>query len=124
MSASEQSVNRREFAKRVALGTGVIPLAGCLNKEAAADSDISDKKKTPEKKDAPKKVTPPSPADLLLDVVNQQYPHAKLDAETLRHIHAEIRQNLRTSKILSEFPLTNADEPAFVFAAYRDDSTN
>ena len=124
MSASDQSVNRREFAKRVALGAGAIPLAGCLNEKAAAEPETSDKKKPSEKKDAPKKVAPPSPADLLLDVVNQQYPHAKLDAETLRHVHAEIRQNLRTSKILSEFPLTNADEPAFVFAAYRDDSTN
>lgn len=105
---SSESVSRREFGKRVAVG----PLVGCAANAGVPSGDT-------EKTTAPAR----EPADLLLDVVTTRYPHAKLDKTARAGIRSEIAQTLRQSKTLSDFPLTNADEPGFLFAAYREDAT-
>jgi hypothetical protein len=109
MMPDSSSVNRREFAARlasavapmVALGT---PDAGACSEQAAGATE-----------------TQASLVDRLVDVVRQQYPDARLDAAALQEIRSELEDQLERSKKLSEFPLANADEPGFVFRTYRKD---
>lgn len=104
-----QNCHRREFARRLTLAAaGTIPLAGASAAIMAADNDEQAEKK------------PASPAELLLDLVKQKYPE-HLEEEQLALIRKDIESILSRSKALSSFPLVNADEPAFVFSAYRAD---
>src|SRR5262245_51406599 len=57
-------------------------------------------------------------AGLVLQRVAQEYPD-RLEPEHLEQIRRQIERHQAVSKVLSGFPLTNADEPATVFAAYR-----
>lgn len=115
---SPESVNRREFAKRLAAGAAVAPLAGCLSQDAVAG-----KQQEPQQPEQPK---PPAdqqipPERLLLEVVRKRYPDKRLTLDVLASIQNDIRGDLARSKVLSSFPLNNWDEPRFVFAAYRND---
>jgi len=113
-----ESIPRREFARRVAVGAAV-PLTATLKTAAtAADKTQQSEKPQPEKKT---KVEPPSQADLLLEVVKQRYPDKRLDKTVLNAIRNDLRGDINRSKVLSNFPLKNWDEPGFVFAAYRND---
>lgn len=58
------------------------------------------------------------PADLLLALV-EQLDGQRLDDEHLAQLRLDMEANLRRSALLSQFPLTNADEPAPVFHAWR-----
>lgn len=103
---SQSFFDRREFARYLTAGAiSSLPLAGAA--AVAAEGD----------KEAPK---PPAPADLILELVKRQYPE-RLEAEQLALIRKDIEGFLARSRALSSFPLVNADEPAFVFAAYRKD---
>ena len=116
---STESVNRRDFAKRVAVGAAVPLTATLETASAAADQKpVEAKKPQPEKKQPAK---PPSQADHLLEVVKQRYPDKHLDESVLSAIRNELRSDMSRSKVLSSFPLKNSDEPRFVFAAYRND---
>jgi len=95
-------LNRRDFAKSLAIGAVLAP----VNQVGAQE---------PAKKDAP------SVADLQLEQIKQQYPDERLDDAALKSIRGDLQQQINRSKILSAFPLTNADEPGFAFAAYRRD---
>ena len=116
---STESVNRRDFAKRVAIGA-TLPLTATLGTATAASDQKprQAKKPQPEKKQLAK---PPSQADLLLEVVKQRYPCKRLDDSVLSAIRNDLRGDMARSKVLSRFPLKNSDEPRFVFAAYRND---
>lgn len=61
-----------------------------------------------------------SPEDMLLALVKQLDPQ-RLDEEHLALLRADVDLNLRRSALLSRFPLTNADEPAPVFRAWREE---
>lgn len=61
---------------------------------------------------------PQSEEDLYLALVKQLDPQ-RLQPEHLKKIRDDIAAQLVRSKRLSNFPLTNADEPAPVFAAWR-----
>lgn len=100
----ETTVDRRAFARWLTAGAiGSLPLAA-----AAAE---------PEKKEK-EEPKPPNPVDLVLELVKRQYPEG-LEEEHLRLIRRDIESSLNRSRVLSSFPLVNADEPAFVFSAYR-----
>jgi hypothetical protein len=58
------------------------------------------------------------PEDLLLELIKREYPK-NLEDEHLAHIRRELEQQQSRSRVLSAFPLTNADEPAPVFRAWR-----
>jgi hypothetical protein len=99
-----ESLNRREFAGRVAAGTA--PLIAVTAGDFAAAQE--------KKPDEPK---PLSVVDRQLEIVRQLHPDQRLDAAAL----AEIRDDLETYRLravlLSQFPLTNGDEPVFVVRA-------
>ena len=116
---STESVNRRNFAKRVVLGA-TVPLTATLEAaSAAADQQPQQTEKPQPEKKPPNK--PLSQADLLLEVVKQRYPGKQLDESVLSAIRSDLRGDMSRSKVLSSFPLKNSDEPRFVFAAYRND---
>ena len=69
----------------------------------------------------PKPAPALSPLELTLELVKQQYPHENLDGEALDEVRSDIRQHLSRSKVLSSQSLANADEPGFVFSAWRSD---
>ncbi|GAB4134782.1 MAG: hypothetical protein Tsb009_00180 [Planctomycetaceae bacterium] len=116
-----KNVTRRQFARQIAISATAVPLTGCLpDSSPTVLANESDAKK----KHADKSETSSDPADLLLSVVKQQYPHENLTDEVLAKIRSDIRYQLRMSRTLSKFPLKNADEPAFVFSAYRNDGAH
>ncbi|HUY34183.1 MAG TPA: hypothetical protein VMV69_15655 [Pirellulales bacterium] len=104
-------VNRRTFAKHLATGVIAAAPAGALK---AGDPDAGDKPETPAK---PTRI--PSPAELLLELIKRLYPK-NLDEAKLAQIRGQVEHHMSRSKVLSAFPLTNADEPAPIFAAWRD----
>ena len=115
---TEESVNRREFAKKLAVGSATVPFATNLAKAA----DEADDMKKAEQADAePEAEKPVSETDLLLEVIKQRYPNENLTDEILRHVGASISGKIGRGNYLSNFPLKNADEPGFVFSAYRSD---
>lgn len=59
-------------------------------------------------------------AELLLELVKRIDPE-RLKSEHLDLVRADLEANLQRSARLSAFPLTNADEPAPVFAAWRSE---
>ena len=116
---STEFVNRRDFAKRVAVGA-TLPLSATLETASAAADQKPQQTETPQpEKTQPAK--PPSQAELLLEVVKQRYPGKQLDKSVLSSIRNDLRSDIARSKVLSSFSLKTSDEPRFVFAAYRND---
>lgn len=106
-------VDRRTFAKQLAAGSlAAAPLA-----IAALPAKADEPNKAPPQAPADK---PLSPEELALKLIQQLYPHP-LDETQLAEIQKQIAEDQRRSKTLSSFPLTNADEPAPVFAAWRSE---
>ncbi len=105
-------INRRAFTKHVL--TGVIATAPVASLKA--DDPANDEKPEPPRGEA----KPPAPADLVLELVNRLYPE-NLDEAKLALVHGQIEHHMSRSRVLSAFPLTNADEPAPVFAAWRSE---
>lgn len=105
-----RNIPRRAFVEQVV--TGVTALAGA----AATASANAATETTPVT--SVQELAADKPAGLLLALVKQLDPE-RLDAEHLALLRADIESNLRRSALLSRFPLTNADEPAPVFRAWR-----
>ena len=49
----------------------------------------------------------------------RRYPSDHFDDKAVRGIFGDLRGDVARGRVLSEFPLKNSDEPAFVFQAYR-----
>lgn len=100
------SVPRRTFIARAASGVAVSAggagVVAAEEKTAASTTDLAASR----------------PADLLLALV-KQLDRQRLDDEHLAQLRLDLESNLRRSALLSHFPLTNADEPAPVFRAWR-----
>jgi hypothetical protein len=108
-------INRRTFTKQVV--TGVIATAPVASLKAGAGENgapANDDKPEPARDEA----KPPAPADLVRELVKRLYPE-NLDEAKLSQIHGQIEHHMSRSRVLGAFPLTNADEPAPVFAAWR-----
>lgn len=104
--------DRRHFAKRLSTGAVAASLASSaiiIDARAAQPAAKTDDSKT---------VGPPTPEDLYLALVRQLDPE-HLRPEHLAGIRGDIASYLARSKRLSSFPLTNADEPAPVYSAWR-----
>ena len=114
MSENSDSIpcDRRDFAKRLSTGAVAASLARSailIDAHAAEPAAKTDDSKNP---------GPPTPEDLYLALVRQIDPE-HLRPEHLAGIRGDIASYLARSKRLSSFPLTNADEPAPVYSAWR-----
>jgi len=103
---TNEHLNRREFAGRVAAAT-----AAPLVTAAAGDAIEASQKPADAKASAP--------VERMLELIRQQYPDPRLDDAAFAEIREELESQIARSARLSAFPLTNADEPGFVFRAYR-----
>jgi hypothetical protein len=101
---------RRAFAKQLALGALATVPATALRADFIADVDAPEST-------SPAAV-PTNPAQLVVELV-KQLDSKHLDDETLGQIRGHVEQNLSRSRVLGAFALTNADEPAPVFSAWR-----
>lgn len=116
---AENDMNRRQFGKRAAVASAAGSLAilgGAGSAEDAADE-------TGEHRPAVAEPIPPNqiPVELLLlEVIRQRHPNRELNHHFLDEIRRDIRGELNRARAIREVPLTNADEPAAIFAAYRD----
>ena len=125
MSAPDR-IDRRHFAAQLALGASLVtaavsPLASASaveDKPAADKSKNGDKpvKKQPDEAAAPE--LPPAEV-ILLSYLTRRHPSDHYDEAAIQGIYRDIRGDIVRGKQLSEFPLKNSDEPAFVFAAFR-----
>ena len=101
---NRNDINRRHFAVHLAGGaaalTGSFAVAEETPAKAAADLAAA------------------SSAELLLELVKRLDPE-RLTSEHLEQLRSDLALNQQRSKVLSSFALTNADEPAPVFAAWR-----
>lgn len=92
-------------------------LIKCASAAAAALTGTLAVADEPEKAAAPD-LAEVTPTELLLELVKRIDPQ-RLKSEHLDLVRADLEANLQRSARLSAFPLTNADEPAPVFAAWR-----
>jgi len=92
--------DRREFARRAVFSSLAIGTSHVHAEETIEDD--SDEESTREIE------------DLLLDVLQQQYPSEKLTPEVLQQIRRDIAGHRYRSRVLKEVDLTNGEAP-FVF---------
>jgi hypothetical protein len=59
------------------------------------------------------------PTELYLQVIRQLYPDDRLSGGVLAEVRDEIAGDLARSRALATVRLANADEPGFVFRAWR-----
>lgn len=99
-------LNRREFGTTLLAGATVPMLAEFAGSKSAvaAPGDKPDKNAV---------------VDKLLELVKFEHPDGRLDEAAIAEIRSELEQQVARSERLSAYPLTNADEPAFAFRAYR-----
>ncbi|HJT36308.1 MAG TPA: hypothetical protein VJ783_30075 [Pirellulales bacterium] len=111
-ATTTESLDRRSFTKRIVGGAVAAPIAA----SAITDNlDAAEPVQQPASNSAP---PPQREEDLYLALVKQLDPN-RLQPEHLKKIRDDIVAQLARSKRLSGFPLTNADEPAPVFSAWR-----
>ncbi|MBS0204367.1 MAG: hypothetical protein JSS49_15795 [Planctomycetes bacterium] len=113
----EMRIDRRQFTRRLATGTGLVAGLATVTIQAA---EIPPAPKLPE--DPPKTNDGPAvpPAEiLLLSYLLQSHPNEHFDEDAVQGIFRDIRGDVARGKVLANFPLRNSDEPAFVFAAHR-----
>lgn len=114
-------LTRRGFTRRLATGCFAAGALTTAADEASSDPPPATNAKSPEGANVASKAIDSkevSPEDLILELVKREHPK-NLNDEYLAQIRREIAQQQARSRVLSAFPLTNADEPAPVFRAYR-----
>jgi hypothetical protein len=94
----------------------VTSLAGVAAGLAGSLASAADEPKVPASLD----LANVPPAELLLELI-KRIDSERLKAEHLDLLRADLAVNLQRSARLSAFPLTNGDEPAPVFAAWRSE---
>lgn len=117
-------IDRRQFAKGLIVATTSIAIAskssiGQADDKPAAEED-KDQQSKPENSDVREELPPQE--IVLLNLLMQRYPSENYDRPTLRGIFSDLRGDIARGEILSQFPLTNSDEPGYVFRAYRRDN--
>lgn len=121
---NHQRLPRREFGRCLAGGVAcALPLAaGDSSPARLVDQDRAEA--TMNAAGTLREKAAASPAALAADehylaLVRLLYPDSRLGESELQEVRRQIRVMLGRSKVLSEFPLSNGDEPAVSFAAYR-----
>lgn len=110
-------IGRREFAQQLTVGAG--GLAAALATSQALGTETPPAPKLPEEPAAKDEHPAPPPEVLLLTYLVRTYPSDNYDDFAIQGIFRDLRGDLARGKVLSEFPLKNSDEPAFVFSPYR-----
>ena len=94
---------------------------GLVQAGNAQDTARADRQ-TPDEK--PEQAVPeetPSELEYLAGLILRRYHDDRLDESALTGIVRDLQADLIRGRVLSRFPLTNADEPAFTFGAWRAD---
>ena len=118
-------IDRRQFAETLVAATSASVLLLTSAQQGHADDKPAEELPAAEIQAEPKaELEPPKPAEepvypaeevLLLTCLIQRYPSKHFDDSALHGIHRDLRGDLARSRILSQFPLKNSDEPGFVF---------
>ena len=122
---NDERLPRREFGRRLAGGVAcALPLAAVGCEGEAAWGQPVDEPRGLERVPPAGTDGPPSPAALApeehyLALVQQLYPDERLGESELQEVRRQIAAMLARSRALTSFPLTNGDEPATTFGAYR-----
>uniref|UniRef100_A0A7C4QQI3 Uncharacterized protein n=1 Tax=Schlesneria paludicola TaxID=360056 RepID=A0A7C4QQI3_9PLAN len=112
----KQSMDRREFARRVSCGAAAAALSETWQAAAAAPPSAPPAADTspPRPADAAPSKGPPAPL-LVLARLMEDYPSDQYTPPVLEGILQDIRTDLARGRELSAFPLANGDQPAFLF---------
>lgn len=127
------SVTRRQFTMSLAGGA-----AFSAAQSAAADQESSPKNSGASQTSADNSVKksemaadgepdetdagePPPEAAYLLGLIMRRYPDERIDDAAVAGIVRDIYGDLSRSRIINSFPLSNSDEPGFLFRAWRAD---
>ena len=121
MSQTER-IDRRLFATQLAVGACTFTAGVASNSNVASADQRPEVNESGDKKPAEPepKPEPVPPEILLLSFLTRQYPSDHFDEVAIQGIFRDIRGDVIRGRQLSEFAHKNADEPAFVFVAYRD----
>ncbi len=117
-----ERMRRREFARQLTVGAGGLAAALTTNEGLTREAIGEETPPAPKLPEEPAgKVDPPAPPPevLLLTYLVRTYPSDKFDDVAIQGIFRDLRGDLARGKLLSEFPLKNSDEPAFVFSPFR-----
>ena len=115
-----RQVDRRQFGQQLARGAGFTVGMTAIPIVAVAEAPaVPPAPKLPV--DVGEDTKAPPPEVLLLSYLVRSYPSEHFDEPTVSGIFRDLRGDVARGQLLSQFPLTNADEPAFVFHAYRND---
>jgi hypothetical protein len=118
----DSELNRRQFGKRAAVTTAAGSLS-LLGTAIVAEGNAAVGDPPP----AIAEPIPPQPIPvdlLLLEVLRQMHPDRKLTHHDLREIRRDIAHELRRAEAIRAVPLSNANEPAAMFAAYRGEEAS
>jgi len=116
----DRQVDRRQFAQQLAMGAGLTVGATAIAVVGAEPPQPTPPApKLPVEPEGEAK-TPPAEV-LLLSYLVRTYPSEHFEEATLAGVFRDIRGDVARGELLAQFPLTNADEPAFVFRPYRED---
>lgn len=109
-------IDRRRFHRALGALGAVGWAAGLADSAVAAEPEISST--AAQAAEASADSAKLGDVELYLALISRFDPD-RLTAEHLAALRDEVAANLSASRRLSAFPLTNADEPAPVFAAWR-----
>lgn len=108
------SLDRREFARRGLLGG--VAFLGFQEAKAAPPASALEPANRPAEPELPTQEA------LLLTFLVQHYPSPHYrDQGVLQGIYGDLAGDLSRGRVLSRFPLSNADEPGPGFHAWRSD---
>lgn len=124
---SPDRIDRRHFAAQLALGasgltaamTPLAAISAAEDKPAQIKNEKADKPAEKQPDDAAAAPELPPAEVILLTYLTRRHPSDHYDEAAIQGIFRDIRGDIARGKQLSDFPLKNSDEPAFVFAAYR-----
>lgn len=112
---SHQSVDRREFAKRVAVGAvGGTLLSGCTQAEDTPQESPAENQAVSDE------TAQPAEEELILQLIRLDHPEA-VPPEAEAEVLSQIRRFRYVSSALARFPLSNGDAPMPAFQPYRAD---
>ncbi|MFN0197569.1 MAG: hypothetical protein ACKVT0_12565 [Planctomycetaceae bacterium] len=108
---SESHLDRREFHSRLTKGVAMLGLAASVDVACADEKNAAKKPDDTAKDDPPDEPKEMSPAELIVELTKQQFPHERLTDDFLAALRSHVELNFSYSQTLDNFGLTNADPP-------------
>lgn len=123
MSERGGELDRRRFAGALAAGLALAAGSSAAAEQRSGEAQAKAEDRAEGKPEKPEGKPEERPAfDPLawqLAYLMGAYPSDRMTTEGLRIVAGKLASQLAHGRVLSEFPLTNADGPGFVFSAYR-----